>query len=444
VLYLAFYFPPSRGSGVYRIRATANHLAEQGWDVTTFAAPLPFLDKIGSDDPSLVETVDPRIRVIRPDFRQYRWNRDIKAFSWFRRNFPVVANSLHEWSLKRIFPEPYALWALAAVRRALAMHARKRFDLVVASGNPFASFGAAWCIGKLGRIPFVVDYRDAWTLDQFTEQPRWPAGHPAWAWENRVLRDAGAAVFVNQGMRDYHAAKYPAYGDRMIVTLNGWDPDLMPAVTTTDPAGAMPTGSAGDRPLRFTFLGTLTGVQPLEELIGAFETARQHPDLAGADLDLHGYMGFFGGAEQLRKRMGIDAGGPRNGVHYRGPVPKTEVGAVYEDSDVLVFMTGGGKYVTTGKVFEYMATGRPIVSVHLPDIAAVEVLRGYPLWFTANSMDVAEIANSMVAAGKAARDLTPDQRAAARAYADRYTRQAVLEPLEQRLRQLVDQPKDPA
>jgi glycosyltransferase involved in cell wall biosynthesis len=125
-------------------------------------------------------------------------------------------------------------------------------------------------------------------------------------------------------------------------------------------------------------------------------------------------------------------------------VPKTEVGAVYEDSDVLVFMTGGGKYVTTGKVFEYMATGRPIVSVHLPDIAAVEVLRGYPLWFTANSMDVAEIANSMVAAGKAARDLTPDQRAAARAYADRYTRQAVLEPLEQRLRQLVDQPKDPA
>ncbi|MCP9967991.1 hypothetical protein [Actinomadura madurae] len=39
LLYLAFYFPPSRASGVYRPRATANRLTELGWDVTVFAAP---------------------------------------------------------------------------------------------------------------------------------------------------------------------------------------------------------------------------------------------------------------------------------------------------------------------------------------------------------------------------------------------------------------------
>ena len=114
---------------------------------------------------------------------------------------------------------------------------------------------------------------------------------------------------------------------------------------------------------------------------------------------------------------------------------------VYEQNDVLVFMAGGAKYVTSGKIFEYMAAGRPIVSVHEPGIAATEVLRDYPLWFTANSMDVNEIAESMIAAGKAARELTPEQRAEARAYATKFTREAMLTPFEQRLRAILESKK---
>ena len=42
VLYLCFFFPPSRASGVFRGRATANHLAQAGWDVTVLTAPREF------------------------------------------------------------------------------------------------------------------------------------------------------------------------------------------------------------------------------------------------------------------------------------------------------------------------------------------------------------------------------------------------------------------
>jgi hypothetical protein len=84
-----------------------------------------------------------------------------------------------------------------------------------------------------------------------------------------------------------------------------------------------------------------------------------------------------------------------------------------------------------------MATGRPIVSVHGPDIAAREVLTGYPLWFNANSLDVKEVAESMIAAGKAARDLSPEQHETALRHARLYTRDRVLEPLEAKLRSLV-------
>jgi hypothetical protein len=62
VLYLSFYFPPSRASGVFRARATANHLAAAGRDVTVLSAPREFFRYYlnGADDPALEATVGPR------------------------------------------------------------------------------------------------------------------------------------------------------------------------------------------------------------------------------------------------------------------------------------------------------------------------------------------------------------------------------------------------
>jgi glycosyltransferase involved in cell wall biosynthesis len=121
-------------------------------------------------------------------------------------------------------------------------------------------------------------------------------------------------------------------------------------------------------------------------------------------------------------------------------VSKTDVSAVYAGSDVLVFLAGGGRYVTSGKIFEYMATGRPIVSVHTPDIAAREVLEGYPLWFSADSLDPQQVANSIIEAGKAARDAGPELRAAAQAHGAKYQRDILLEPLEARMREIIRRP----
>lgn len=75
--------------------------------------------------------------------------------------------------------------------------------------------------------------------------------------------------------------------------------------------------------------------------------------------------------------------------------------------------------------------------MHAPGIAAQDVLDGYPLWFNANSLDPEALATTMIAAGKAARDLAPEQRETARRHADVYTREAVLVPFEERLREIV-------
>ncbi|MFJ7081744.1 glycosyltransferase [Streptomyces griseus] len=444
VLYLAFYFPPSRASGVYRARATANFLASKDWDVTVCAAPLDFLyDVIGSVDEELSETVDPRIRVERPSLNQYSWQQDLRSYSRLRRSFPLMAARLFEFGQEKVFPERYASWAWASVARGLKMHARKRFDVVVATGNPFASFGAAWLFNRLTGVPYVADYRDSWTLDLFHDQPAFPEDHIAWGWEKKVLGRASASVFVNEALRGWHADRYPEAADRMMVVPNGWDADVIPEGHTSQAQPETVGPDEPQKPLTFAYLGTLTAKQPVEEMAEAFKIARRHPELAGAELQIHGHLGFFKNSPQtLVKRLGLDDAaaereGEESGLRYCGPVSKTEVGEVYENADVLVFLAGGGKYVTSGKIFEYMAFGHPIVSVHAPGIAAQDVLDGYPLWFNANSLDPEALAATMIAAGKAARDLDPEQREAARRHADVYTREAVLVPFEERLRDIV-------
>src|SRR5690349_12343450 len=106
LLYLAFYFPPSRASGVYRARATANHFAAAGWDVTVFGAPLKFrYDLIGATDEKLLDAVAPRITVERPGLDTFRWEHELQNMSWSRGTLPAMSKRLFAWREAKQFPE---------------------------------------------------------------------------------------------------------------------------------------------------------------------------------------------------------------------------------------------------------------------------------------------------------------------------------------------------
>jgi glycosyltransferase involved in cell wall biosynthesis len=115
-------------------------------------------------------------------------------------------------------------------------------------------------------------------------------------------------------------------------------------------------------------------------------------------------------------------------VVYCGPVARAEVHSVYDNADVLLLLLGTGRYVTSGKVFEYVSTGLPIVSVHDPGNAASEILRGYPLWFPVERLDAESVAKALGSAGQAARTADHLTRAAALEFAEQYRRARQLAP----------------
>src|SRR5690606_35888704 len=101
---------------------------------------------------------------------------------------------------------------------------------------------------------------------------------------------------------------------------------------------------------------------------------------------------------------------------------------VYDRFDVALLILGAGRYVTSGKVYEYMASALPIVSVHDPGNAATEVLRDYPLWFPVTDLAPEAVAKALEAAAEVARTGAPDVRAACARFARQFQRDLQLEP----------------
>ncbi len=428
VLYVAWGFPPCRNGGTYRALASANAFARNGWDVTVLTCEREVFERYTGLDTSLDALVDPRIRVERVPFAWPALESDVRQWSLFRATAPHLWTRMHRALDTRPFPErTYGPWRNVIESAAERIHAERPVDLCVATANPHVAFTAPLRLHEAHGVPFVADYRDAWSFDVFSGARTHTASSRAGRWEERVLAGASEVWYVNDPIRARYAAEHPRHAAKMHVVANGYDPEL-----EAEGAGRR---SSPDGGLTFGYIGTLTRQVPLAALVeGWREARRSFPLLRRSVVELHGYIGHNRPVPVVREAI---QSGAHLGVRYLGPAPKAAVRSTYAGFDVLLLVLGSGAYVTSGKVYEYLATGLPIVSVHDPDNAASDVLRGYPLWFPAASLDADDVAKALGAAAQAALTAGDDVREECVRFARRYRRDVQLDPRAQALHALV-------
>jgi glycosyltransferase involved in cell wall biosynthesis len=428
LLYVAWGFPPARSGGVYRALATANAFARSGWEVTVLTADRETFERHTGTDPDLEARVDPRIRMVRVPFSWPLQEQDRNRWPMLRRRFPRVWRRARVAADRIPFPEPvYGPWRGPLARAALRIHDEHPVDLVVASANPNVDFSAADALHRRFSVPYVMDYRDAWLLDVFDGHQIHPDRSRAARWERRLVSSAHEVWFVNAPIRDWHADRYPHAAERMHVVANGFDPEFAPSPAERSPAGG---------PVRFGYIGTVSAKVPVAEFLEGWRAARRGcPEMAGATATVHGHLGFYSdGSPPLHGLLSEYAD---DGVSYAGPVSKTAVAATYAGLDALLLILGTGRYVTSGKVYEYMASALPIVSVHDPGNAASTVLRGYPLWFPVADLSPEEIAARLCEAARSAQEASPETRLRCREFSAQFVRDGQLMPRVQALRAMV-------
>ena len=318
------------------------------------------------------------------------------------------------------FPEVgYGPWARRLAHAARELHRRDPVDLVIGSANPNVDFVPGQVLHEEAGVPYVMDYRDAWLLDVFDGHQLHSDRSRAARIERRLVSSAQEIWFVNEGIRTWHAERYPDAADRMHVVMNGHDPGLAPAPRAEGP----PDG----RPLVFGYIGTISPKVPLEEFVQAWTSARQAGgDLRDARAELHGYLGLLldatagDGAHHRRGRRTRPqlrrSGG--QGEHRRHLRPVRRAAADPRHRAVRHQRQGVRVHVL----------GPPGGVGPRPGNAATDVLRGYPLWFPAASLAPADIAAAITAGARAARTATPEVRAQAARFADRYARDNQLLP----------------
>ena len=318
------------------------------------------------------------------------------------------------------FPESsYGGWRRALNEAAQRAHNAEPVTLVIGSAVPNVDFAPGEYLHRKFGVRYVMDYRDAWHLDVYTGNTVGNSGDRSTRLERRLLARATEAWFVNQPILDWHAHRYPDAAARYHVVSNGYDDAVatLPLPRKPDPASG----------LVFGYLGTIYGPMPLRQSLEGWRAARGESELnARSSLVIRGRLGHYVTPDAASLDTINEFAG--DGVSYGGPVSKTAVSGVYNGFDALLLALSSSPYITSGKVFEYAATGLPITSVHEPTTAVSSILDGHGAWFPSDDLSAEAIAAAFIATAEYAVDATANDVTSIRKWATRYSRDHQLSP----------------
>lgn len=414
---------------MYRALATANAFVQAGWAVTVLAPRRETFAQLTDVDPLTEQAIDERVSVRRVAFDLSRGETDLSRWSRWRMESPLAWSGVKLLEESIGFPEArYGGWRKYLLPAARAIHADQPVDLVIGTANPNVDFTPGWDLNRRFGIPYVMDYRDTWHLDMYTGQRTSPTWSRSSRWERRLLTRAAEVWFVNEPIRHWHENAYPSIIGKSHVVSNGFDEGFLEGLSTKT--------RGADNPLSIGYLGTIYGPMPLEQTFEGWKLARQRSNLLSrSTLDIHGRLGHYATPDLSVKEV-LDR--YRSvGVRYHGKVSKTDVSRTYSQFDGLALMLGRSPFITSGKVFEYVATGLPIAALHHPDTASTAVLEKYPLAVAARDDTAESFARAFIELAELIQRTTQDDRMGARSAAQRWERRQQLAPRIESLSQMV-------
>ncbi|MBC7460342.1 MAG: hypothetical protein H7287_03170 [Thermoleophilia bacterium] len=365
-LLVTYYFPPAGGGGVQRVLGWCRHLPEFGVELTVAAPAEPhWVDA----DPTLV--IPPTTRVIRtsdPSPAAVIPREALAGVSGMRRLLRRIALQPRRFAV----PDIHARWRRPAVRAILAvardLPASERWDVVVSSSPPETTHLVARDVAQALGIPWVADLRDSWLdlphlrLDRLA--PRLKHARSV-RLARRVLADAAAATTVSVPLAADLRRRHPNLAVHVIE--NGVEP--------TDVARAEPRADGFRERERFVVLysGNFFGRQSALSMLDATDRLlAERPDRADTLV-----LRFIGGLKPA-DRARIDASPRlRAVVDHVDFLRHDDVLAHQRAADLLFLYVApgaGSQGVFTGKVFEYVASRRPVLALVPSDNVCVELL----------------------------------------------------------------------
>jgi glycosyltransferase involved in cell wall biosynthesis len=387
VLVVSYYFPPAGGSAVQRVLKFVKYLPENGWEPVVLTAKE---GKYPLRDDSLMAEVPGHVRIVRtsaPDLYSLygRMGRtrapEVELSALGDRNKSNPAKKFALWIRSAFFiPDARVAWLPFALSRGLRLIRKEKIDVIFTTSPPFTTALVGGLLSILSGRPWISDYRDPWTQAYFYfRRPRFSKLFEEFL-ERHLLRRADRVLAINKRMVRGLKDKYRmSQSEKWAVIPNGYDPE--------DFTGLAP--SANDA---FTVLyaGTVHATMhpgPILEAMAGMTA--QNPGLEGKmRLDIIGRIS----PDILALFIAPDS---RPLVRLIGYMPHRRCLQAMAGADLLVLAipeAPNNELIVTGKLFEYLRSGRPILCLSERGDAA-DIVRGTGSGFCVKPADIQAIAS---------------------------------------------------
>ncbi len=350
-LLVSFYFPPAGGGGVQRPLKLAQYLPAMGIE-THVLAP---------DDPRWIHR-DDGLRMPSQAWvhrARYVGVSGGKPAQMLAQTHGVgrVATQARLQLRRLVVPDENATWALTAIPAGIRLVREHGIDVVISTSPPPSTHLIAAAVARATGTRWVADLRDS-LLQHAHRRADTVATKAKAATQRRVARlvasRADAITCVSEAIAEETRGLVPR--GRVVTIANGCDFD--------DVAGLVRHPS--DR-FRLTHTGSFFGRRDPRPFLQALRDS-------GLDVVAR-FLGDFRPAD----REWAESLGLGDKLELIPFAPRATSLALQRDSEALLLLIpdagGRGRGVLSGKVFEYVSVGRPILALVPPDGAAAELIR---------------------------------------------------------------------
>jgi glycosyltransferase involved in cell wall biosynthesis len=390
VLMLAYFFPPLGGGGVQRTLKFVRYVEPLGWDATVVSTRSRLYP---ARDPSLVREVPASTRLVRTPALPLAH---------------YIGIALHRLGLRRLrawmlWPDGGVGWAPFALFAALRAARRDRPDVLFSTSAPYGAHLVALLVARLTGLPWVADFRDEWTANALlAEQPRSLVALTTRA-ESAVTRRAGRVVVAADYFR---LAGLETSDPRRVEIVNGVDDADLPNPAPGPPAERFVLANVGtiygsvDPSPALRVLaslvksGAIDGVQVEVRFVGSIWEPSFHPP-AEIQFETTGYVDH---SRAVAEMCGATA---------------------------LLLYVPTSSLAPSGKLFEYLASGRPLLCLAHEQNLASRLVREWEAGVVADPHDESQIEQAILTLWRRwQEDGLPDQEEVRRLTLERYSRRA--------------------
>jgi glycosyltransferase involved in cell wall biosynthesis len=402
-LFVSYQFPPVGGAGVQRPAKFVKYLRDFGWDASVLTAANPsvpvFDDSLCADLPD--DLIIEKARTLEPGYALKRSlgqsaSNGAPASGGLKRTILAPLRRAMRFAAGlALQPDPQILWLPNAYRSGLSLLRRLRHDVIFATAPAYTNLLIGVLLSRRTGLPLVVDFRDEWDLSsQYLEnsQRDWFSKFIQPRMQRWVLRHASAIVATTQASTRAIALRAAQAGSRAesLCIYNGFDPCDFGQVDggrwTVDGENELPSPSGKglfakgeDEPadhspfsilhspfppsrFRLVYTGTLwnlTSIAPVVEAIERLNT--EAPEIA-EQLEL-----VCVGRKTPQQQTVLDRiDRTRCRLENVSYCEHKTALRVMNQSDALLLLlsdVAGAERVAPAKLFEYLAIGRPMLTV---------------------------------------------------------------------------------